>query len=112
MISATTAAETTPDHCDTAPACWLIAERVSEPEPGMHWKNAAAMLARPRPMQPWLLFRRCSVVIAMLREMESISMLPMIATIELSKALGPGVLRSLLVSAERKEERKVPSEDR
>ena len=36
MISATTAADTTPDHCDTAPACWLIAERVSEPEPGMH----------------------------------------------------------------------------
>jgi hypothetical protein len=39
-------------------------------------------------------------------------LLPMIATIELSKALGPGVLRGLLVSAERKEERKVPSEDR
>jgi hypothetical protein len=29
-------------------------------------------------------------------------LLPMIATIELSKALGPGVLRGLLVSAERK----------
>ena len=31
-------AENTPDHCVTAPACWLIAERVSEPEPGKHWK--------------------------------------------------------------------------
>ena len=36
MISATATADTTPDHCDTAPACWLIAERVSEPDPGMH----------------------------------------------------------------------------
>ena len=42
MISATATAETTPDHCVRAPACWLIAERVSEPEPGMHWKKLPA----------------------------------------------------------------------
>ena len=45
MISATAAAETTPDHCVTAPACWLIAERVSEPEPGMHWKKLPVKFA-------------------------------------------------------------------
>ncbi len=45
MISATATAETTPDHCVAAPACWLIAERVSEPEPGMHWKKLPVKLA-------------------------------------------------------------------
>lgn len=39
-------------------------------------------------------------------------LLPMIATIELSKALGPGVLRGLLVAAERKDESSAPRNDR
>ena len=39
MIKATAAADTTPDHWVCAPACWLIAERVSDPDPGMHWKK-------------------------------------------------------------------------
>ena len=39
-------------------------------------------------------------------------LLPMIATIELSKALGPGVLRGLLVSAERKESSTTRQADR
>ena len=34
-VTATAIAEKTPDHCVTAPACWLTAERVREPEPGM-----------------------------------------------------------------------------
>src|SRR6266481_3210310 len=38
-VPATATAENTPDHWLTAPACWLIAERVSDPEPGMHWKK-------------------------------------------------------------------------
>ena len=44
-MAATAAAEKTPDHWLTAPACWLIVERVSEPEPGMHWKKLPARLA-------------------------------------------------------------------
>ena len=47
MISATATAETTPDHCVAAPACWLIAERVSDPEPGMHWKKLPVKFASP-----------------------------------------------------------------
>ena len=34
----------TPDHCVWPPACWLIVERVSEPEPGKHWKQAAGQI--------------------------------------------------------------------
>ena len=33
-IAATAITENTPDHCVKAPACWLIADLVSEPEPG------------------------------------------------------------------------------
>jgi hypothetical protein len=39
-------------------------------------------------------------------------LLPMIATVELSRALGPGVLRDLLLSAERKESGAAGREDR
>src|ERR1700722_8078404 len=45
--SATVAAEYTPDHLVTAPELKLIDERVSEPDPGKHWKNPPPRLAMP-----------------------------------------------------------------
>jgi hypothetical protein len=70
----------------------------------LHWHSLAQTLADYRGQSVLEMLAK-SVLLLMV-------LLPMIATIELSKALGPGVLRGLLVSAERKEERKVPSEDR
>ncbi len=64
MISATASAETTPDHCVTAPACWLIAERVSEPEPGMHWKKLPVKFASPSLRHCWFMSSFCPVCAA------------------------------------------------
>jgi hypothetical protein len=57
-ITATATAEYTPDHCVTAPACRLTAERVSEPDPGMHWKKLPARLAAPSLRHCWLMSSR------------------------------------------------------
>jgi hypothetical protein len=53
MMSATATADTTPDHCVCPPACWLIADRVSEPDPGMHWKKLPVRLATPSLRHCW-----------------------------------------------------------
>ncbi len=45
--TATAAAAMIPDARLTAPAWWLIAERVNEPEPGMQLHNEPTMLATP-----------------------------------------------------------------
>ena len=47
IVTPTAAAEIIPAHCVRAPACWLIAERVSDPEPGMQPNRLPAMLATP-----------------------------------------------------------------
>ena len=53
-IEATAKADMTPDHWVMAPACWLMEERVSEPEPGMQWKNEPERLASPSERHCWL----------------------------------------------------------
>ncbi len=45
--TATAAAANTPDKRLTAPAWKLMAERVSDPEPGKHWKKPPPRLASP-----------------------------------------------------------------
>src|SRR5688500_3909052 len=57
-------AEITPDHWLMAPACWLIAERVRDPEPGMHWKKLPVRFARPSDRHCWLMSSRCFVCAA------------------------------------------------
>ena len=52
-VTATAAAENTPDHWLTAPACWLTADRVSDPDPGMHWNKLPARLAAPSLRHCW-----------------------------------------------------------
>ena len=61
MISAPAPADTTPDHCVRAPACWLIAERVSDPEPGMHEKKLPARLANASERHCWFRSSFCRV---------------------------------------------------
>src|SRR5437868_5241268 len=61
MISATATADDTADHCVEAPACWLMAERVSEPDPGKQWKNDPAMFATLSDRHCWFILSFCLV---------------------------------------------------
>ncbi len=75
-MSATATADTTPDHCVCAPACWLIAERVSEPEPGMHWKKLPGRFATPSLRHCWFRSSFCRVTAAIAFAIEIASSSP------------------------------------
>ena len=78
-MAATAKADMTPDHWVTAPACWLMEERVSEPEPGMHWKNEPERLARPSERHCWLMSIFWRVWAAMALAMAMASSRPRVA---------------------------------
>jgi len=54
ITTATATADTTPDHCVRAPACWFTADRVREPDPGIDWKKLPTRLATPSLRHCWL----------------------------------------------------------